>query len=190
MFGEGNGRSAQYFPSMARQPRTADGRRVPAFWLFQFAFADTCSTITSAPWWDTGSGDLLTRSACPDSSTRLRSLGVGSGRLARQHDTGFPQQLHGRDRVPRLRGLDRGAHRRWVHRARRRDRPGPAARSQVQAGRWGAPPPSRPDDRGHRRCDLVVRLVRVQPGVDALGARPRGHRAGRRQHDARQAPAA
>ena len=48
----------------------------------------------------------------------LRSLGMGSGRLARQHDAGLPQQLHGRDRVPRLRGLDRGAHRRWLHRAR------------------------------------------------------------------------
>ena len=59
-----------------------------AFWIFQFAFADTCSTITSgAMIGRTGFvGDLLYSVGVsgfiyPDH----RPLGMGSGRLPRHH---------------------------------------------------------------------------------------------------------
>ena len=59
-----------------------------AFWLFQFAFADTCSTITSgAMIGRTGFvGDLLYSVAV--SGLHLsdrRPLGLGSGRLPGDH---------------------------------------------------------------------------------------------------------
>jgi len=49
MFGSGNGWIGQQYFMLHDAPRTYGTTGVPmlAFWLFQFAFADTCSTITS-----------------------------------------------------------------------------------------------------------------------------------------------
>src|SRR5450432_1541515 len=49
MFGAGNGWIGQQYFMLHGTPRTYGTTGVPmlAFWLFQFAFADTCSTITS-----------------------------------------------------------------------------------------------------------------------------------------------
>ena len=89
MFGEGNGLIGTQFFLLHGVPATygSTGVAFLAFWLFQFAFADTCSTITSgAMVGRTGfKGDLLyshrrLRVHLPD----LRPLGLGSGRLARQ----------------------------------------------------------------------------------------------------------
>src|ERR1700691_1144338 len=49
MFGAGNGIIGHQYFFLQNAPETYGGTRVPmlSFWLFQFAFADTCSTITS-----------------------------------------------------------------------------------------------------------------------------------------------
>jgi Amt family ammonium transporter len=49
MFGEGNGFIGHQYFFLQNVPETYGSTGVPmlAFWLFQFAFADTCSTITS-----------------------------------------------------------------------------------------------------------------------------------------------
>jgi Amt family ammonium transporter len=49
MFGEGNGFIGRQYFFLQNVPDTYGSTGVPmlAFWLFQFAFADTCSTITS-----------------------------------------------------------------------------------------------------------------------------------------------
>src|SRR5438128_10229129 len=49
MFGRGNGFIGHSFFFLKDAPATSESTGVAflAFWLFQFAFADTCSTITS-----------------------------------------------------------------------------------------------------------------------------------------------
>ena len=104
-FGTGNGFIGHEFFFLHGAPATygTTGVAFLAFWLFQFAFADTCSTITSgAMVGRTGfKGDILYSVArvglhLPD----LRPLGLGPGRLAGQHDDRVPEQLHRRGRVP------------------------------------------------------------------------------------------
>ena len=191
MFGEGNGLIGHQYFLLHGAPATygSTGVAFLAFWLFQFAFADTCSTITSgAMVGRTGfKGDLLYSIGVSGFIYPIFGHWVwGPGGWLGTMTPGFLNSFTGGTVFRDFAGSTvvhtvggfialAGAH-----------RLGPAARSQVQAGRWGPPPPSRPDDRGHRRCDPVVRLVRVQPGVDALRARLRGDRAGRGQHDPRR----
>ena len=176
MFGAGNGWIGHQYFFLNGAPATygSTGVAFLAFFLFQFAFADTCSTITSgAMVGRTGfGGDLLYSFGVSGFIYPIIGHWVwGPGRLAQ------PRITH--SAVPRLRRLDRRAHHRRHDRPRRRHRPRPAPRPQVQAGRRRHAARPRHDDRRRRRRDPVVRLVRLQPGLDAVGDGLRGHRPGR-----------
>ena len=125
MFGAGNGFIGHQYFFLHGAPDTygSTGVSILAFFLFQYAFADTCSTITSgAMIGRTGFvGDLVyivlrLGLHLPD----LRPLGLGSGRLAEHHPPG---------RLPRLRWLDGRPHDRWHGVARGRHRPRTAHRT-------------------------------------------------------------
>ena len=94
MFGHGNGFIGAPVdllpPGHPRTPTRATGVAFLAFFLFQFAFADTCSTITSgAMVGRTGFfGDLLVQLRRQRFHlSDLRSLGLGSGRLAQRRSS-------------------------------------------------------------------------------------------------------
>ena len=90
MFGGGNGFIGHEFFFLNGAPPTYTLRARPgvafmAFFLFQFAFADTCSTITSGAM--VGRTGVRWRPALQHRRQRLhlpdpRPLGLGSGRLA------------------------------------------------------------------------------------------------------------
>ena len=136
----------------ARRPRTRrTGVAFLAFWLFQFAFADTCSTITS--------GAMIGRTGFV--GDLLYSVGVSGfiypiighwawgpdGFLATMGSAGnfLPSLGHG---LPRLRRLDGRPHHRRLHRAGRRDRARTAPGPQVQARRRRTDAAARSDHRG------------------------------------------
>ena len=81
MFSHGNGFIGYHWFFLQDAPATYETTGVAflAVWIFQFAFADTCSTITSgAMIGRTGFvGDLLYSSASPASSTRSSATGPG-----------------------------------------------------------------------------------------------------------------
>ena len=190
MFGEGNGLIGHQFFLLHGAPATygSTGVAFLAFWLFQFAFADTCSTITSgAMVGRTGfKGDLLYSIGVSGFIYPIFGHWVwGPGGWLGNMTPGFLNTFTGGAVFRDFAGST------VVHTVggfialAGRDRPGPAARPQVQAGRGWPAAAARPDDRGDRRCDPVVRLVRVQPRVDALRARLRRDRSRRRQHHPR-----
>ena len=81
MFSHGNGFIGYHWFFLQGAPATYETTGVAflAVWIFQFAFADTCSTITSgAMIGRTGFvGDLFTASASPASSIRSSDTGPG-----------------------------------------------------------------------------------------------------------------
>ena len=134
MFGSGNGWIGHEYFFLNNAPATygSTGVAFLAFFLFQFAFADTCSTITS--------GAMVGRTAF--GGDLLYSLGVSGfiypivGHWIWGPDGWLATTEH---TVPRLRRVDGRAHGRRHARARRCDRARTAARSQVQARRrWHA----------------------------------------------------
>ena len=171
-----------------RRPTRATGVAFLAFWLFQFAFADTCSTITS--------GAMIGRTGFV--GDLLYSVGVSGfiypiighwawgpdGFLATMGSDGQLPAV-ARHELPRLRRLDGRPHHRRLHRPGRRHRARPAPGPQVQARRRRPHAAARPDDRRLRRPAPLVRLVRLQPRQHALRDGLRGHRPRRRQHHAR-----
>ena len=90
MFGSGTPFFGTEFFFLQGAPATygSTGVAFLAFWLFQYAFADTCSTITSGAMIGrtgfVGDLDLQRRRLGLHLSDR-RPLGLGSGRLARAH---------------------------------------------------------------------------------------------------------
>ena len=139
-----------------------------AFWLFQFAFADTCSTITSgAMIGRTGFvGDLLY------SFARLglhlsdhRPLGLGSGWLPRHHGQRRALPAVARHELPRFRRLHGGPHHRRLHRSGRRHRSRTAPGPQVQARRRRTHAAARSD---HRRSAAVCSCGSA--GTDSIRA--------------------
>ena len=88
MFAHGNGFIGYHWFFLQGAPATYEGTGVAflAVWIFQFAFADTCSTITSgAMIGRTGFvGDLLYSFALPASSIRSSDTGLGD-RMAGWH---------------------------------------------------------------------------------------------------------
>ena len=189
MFSHGNGSSGRDWFFLQGAPATYETTGVAflAFWLFQFAFADTCSTITS--------GAMIGRTGFV--GDLLYSVGVSGfiypiighwawgpdGFLATMGSDGQLPAV-ARHGLPRFRRFDGGAHHRRLHRPGRRDRARSAPRPQVQARRRRPHAAARSDDRGVRRLDPVVRLVRLQPRQHALGDGLRRHRPRRRQHHA------
>ena len=171
MFEPGNGFIGTTGFFLKGLPDTYGTTGVPllAFWVFQFAFADTCSTITS--------GAMVGR--CGFIGDILYSIGVTGfiypiiGHWAWGPDGWLATMAHA---VPRLRRFDRRAHHRRRHLARRRDRARSAARPRVRARRRRPDAAAQHHPRRGRRPDSLVRLVRLQPGQHAVGARRAGHR--------------
>ena len=180
MFSHGNGFIGHDAAgsSCKNAPATYEGTGVAflAHWIFQFAFADTCSTITS--------GAMIGRTGFV--GDLLYSVGVSGfiypiiGHWAWGPDgflatMGTPDRTElgvladFRDELPRLRRLDGRAYDRRLDRAGGLDRAGSPFGSKVQA-RWRRPDAAtRPDDCRLRRFDPVVRLVRIQSRQHALG---------------------
>ena len=178
MFGVGNGFIGHQYFFLNGAPATYTyngafdtGVAFMAFFLFQFAFADTCSTITSgAMVGRTGfKGDLLYSIGVSGFIYPILGHWVwGPGGWLQTANSGGVLD-------PRLRRLHRGAHDGRHDRPRRRHRARATSRSQVQARRWWSATGPRHDGRRHRRRHPVVRLVRLQPRQHAVGDRlPRG----------------
>jgi Amt family ammonium transporter len=140
MFGSGTPFFGTEFFFLQGVPTTygSSGVAFLAFWIFQYAFADTCSTITS--------GAMIGRTGFVGDI--VYSIGVSGfiypifghwawgpdGWLATMGSDGnfFPALG---TRLPRLRGLHGGAQHRRLRGARWRDRAGPPARPALQARR-------------------------------------------------------
>ncbi len=108
-----------------------------AFFLFQFAFADTASTVTSgAMVGRTGfKGDIMYSIMVSGFLYPIFGHWVWGpgGWLGGNDHAALDEQHHQRRGVPRLRRLHRGAHGRWRDRPHGRHRPRPPSRPEVQA---------------------------------------------------------
>ena len=163
----------------AARPIGSTGVAFLAFFLFQYAFADTCSTVTTGAMVGRTAfgGDLLYSVAVSGFIYPILGHWVWGpdGWLATMktpfHDFAGSTVVHSIGGFIALAGAIAL---------------GPRHRPQVQAGRRWHATRSRHGDRRGRRCDPVVRLVRLQPRQHALGDGLRGHRPGRDQHDARR----
>ena len=176
MFGFGNGIIGHEFFFLNGAPATytfhgtADtGVAFMAFWLFQFAFADTCSTITS--------GAMVGRTAFK--GDLLYSIAVsGFVYPILGHWAWGPRRVPAdrprRRVVPRLRRLDGGAHDGRNDRPRRRDRARSAPRPEVQALHGGGMPPGHDLNIAALGGVILWRWYGFNPGstlsaIDSLG---------------------
>ena len=173
MFSHGNGFIGMNWFFLNGAPATYEGTGVAflAFWLFQFAFADTCSTITSgAMIGRTGFvGDLLYSVAVsgfiypivghwawgPDGF--LATMG-SAGNFLPSLGTGF-HDFAGSTVVHTIGGFIALAGAIVL---------GPRLGRALQARRRRTHAAARSDDRGLRRPAAVVRLVRLQSGQHAF----------------------
>ena len=149
-----------------------------AFWVFQFAFADTCSTITSGAMVGRCGfvGDILYSIGVTGLHlSDHRPLGLGTGRLAGGHEPLPFRDFAGSTVVHTIGGAISLAGAIAL---------GPAARPRLPARRRRAHAAAQHHPRRRRRPDPLVRLVRLQPGQHAVGAGPPGHRPRLVQHDA------
>ena len=180
MFGTGNGLIGHEFFFLNNAPATygSTGVAFLAFFLFQFAFADTCSTITS--------GAMVGRTAF--GGDLLYSIGVSGfiypilghwvwgpdGWLA-TWNTPF-RDFAGSTVVHTIGGMIALAGAIAL---------GPRLGRKFKRDGGGMPPGHDMTIAARRWRDPVVRLVRVQPRQHAVGDGLRRYRPGRGQHDAR-----
>ena len=169
MFGAGNGWIGHTCFFLNNPPTTYPARPASRSWR------SCCSSTPSptparrsppAPWSvaPASSATSSTASACRASSTR--SSATGSGVRA----AGWPRGPT-RTAVPRLRRFDGRALGRWL----RRPWPVPSSSVPVSDGSSSETAVAcshrpRPDHRRRRWCDPLVRLVRLQPRLDAVSA--------------------
>ena len=184
MFGHGNGyigwgdTAGHSWYCLQNLPDTYESTGVAtlAIFLFQFAFADTCSTITS--------GAMLGRTGFW--GDLWYSIGVSGflypifGHWAWGPD-GWLNTIKPAAFLDFMR-LDGGAYHRRHDRARGCDCPRSAFGTQIQAGRRRAHALPQYDRRLCGRRDLVVRLVRLQSGQHAFGHGHCRHCPGGGQH--------
>ena len=189
MFSHGNGFIGMNWFFLQGAPATYETTGVAflAFWIFQFAFADTCSTITSgAMIGRTGwVGDLLYSVGVsgfiypiighwawgPDGF--LATMG-SAGNFLPSLGTSF-HDFAGSTVVHTIGGFIALAGSIVL---------GPRLGRKIQARRRRTHDAARSDDRLLRRPDSVVRLVRIQSGQHAFRDGLRRHRPRRRQHHA------
>ena len=200
MFGHGNGfigwgngdaANPQSWLFLQNVPLTYESTGVAflAFWVFQFAFADTCSTITSGAmigrtgFW----GDILYSAGVsgliypiighwawgPDGF--LASMG-SADKFLPSLGTGF-HDFAGSTVVHTIGGFIALAGAIVL---------GPRLGRKFKRGRRRPDAPARPDDRRQRRAAALVRVVRVQPRQHAVGDGRRRVRPGGGQHHARR----
>ncbi len=173
MFSHGNGFIGYHWFFLQGAPATYESTGVAflAVWIFQFAFADTCSTITSgAMIGRTGFvGDLLYSLGV--SGFHLSNhwpLGLGTRRFPRTDGQRRTLPSFPRHWLPRLCRLYRCTHNRRLRCSRRSYCSWSKDRSDVQTRRWRPNASTRFDNCCIRRPAAVVWMVWIQSRQHSL----------------------